>query len=433
MTKQDFDLILIESFVHSTKQSYFKAKREEFKCDIEEYCTGLRESFDRLIEEVNKPDYEYCEIFFPNGTVQAYIGYARSAIESKFKDPLDEESQFQIDDCKISYPQLRTKFEYFGKPITLSVEIMTLIGVDLEKYLQSVALVEPEQKELNRKLKCHIEINFNETSPEYYLKKSVEIVPQIPEWPDDPKEAFDLFKNYYAQKNLLIEAYIFLNQFFTWNEKAINDKLNQINLFIEKAKKIDLKKAFNNSYAEYEYNEYLYLRFSNDFYNHKHIKNEADDIGVFYGKYFLFKDLLESKLNKQQMQEAGIKIESARSNELKQKKMDDSTPISQNATTESLERIISLSGWSHRPEIRIVFEFLNDNYLRDANDKEFSAFAFILYQTGYYNNIRTFEGFKKLLAEAYNRKPPLYKPNAIRDLAEKLKVKYHYLDKLPTK
>jgi len=146
MTKQDFDLILIESFVHVSKQSYFNGKREEYKCYVDEYCTGLKDSFDRLNDEVNKPDYEYCEIMFPNGTVQAYIGYARSTIEAKFKDPLDEESQFQIDDCKIVYPHLRTKFEYFGKSITLSVEIMAAIWADLEKYLRSVAPVEPQQK-----------------------------------------------------------------------------------------------------------------------------------------------------------------------------------------------------------------------------------------------------------------------------------------------
>jgi hypothetical protein len=145
MTKQDFDLILIESFIHSTKQSYFNGKREEYRCDVEEYCNGLNESLKRLNDEVNKPDYEYCEIMFPSGTVRTYIGFARSTIEAKFKDPLDEESQFQIDDCKIVYPRLRTKFEYFGKPITLSVEIMAAIWVDLEKYLQSVAPDQPQQ------------------------------------------------------------------------------------------------------------------------------------------------------------------------------------------------------------------------------------------------------------------------------------------------
>jgi hypothetical protein len=146
MTKQDFDLILIESLGHETRQSYFKGKREEFKCDVDEYRAGLVESFERLFKEVNQPDYEYCEITFPDGKIKKYSGFEQGRVRAMFRDDQEEEYQYPIDECKIVYPLLRTRFEYLGHNFTLSPLIMAVIWGDLYKYIKSVAPVEPQRE-----------------------------------------------------------------------------------------------------------------------------------------------------------------------------------------------------------------------------------------------------------------------------------------------
>ncbi|MEI7424297.1 MAG: hypothetical protein WCK18_19500 [Prolixibacteraceae bacterium] len=168
--------------------------------------------------------------------------------------------------------------------------------------------------------------------------------------------------------------------------------------------------------------------------NLKKWKSEGYEGGKYYRAWFIVLanyQIFDEYFNSRK--ETVAKIESIVFVDPQQKKTDDSVQLNQNATPESIEKIINRSIYKHRKEIEEVLGYLNDNLLSEANDKEFTAFAFILYKTDYFNNIRTFEGFKKLLAEAYNRKQPLYKPNAIKDLAEKLKVKYHCLDKLQTK
>jgi hypothetical protein len=166
---------------------------------------------------------------------------------------------------------------------------------------------------------------FIETSPEYYLDKKNELNEKYriefvatkeyiekygsfwpgikigdkgsnpPKWPIEPKEAFELFKNYYAKEWFLVEVSGFLNNYYTWNNRAMQDELKKIIQFIDNTKDIDLKEAY-----EYPHkcglNESYFLKLANGYYNKKHIEYDSSGAKLIYGKYFLFKELLEKKL-----------------------------------------------------------------------------------------------------------------------------------------
>lgn len=149
MTKQDFDLILIESFVHSTKQSYFNGKREEYRCDVDEYCTGLKESFKRLNDEVIITNPFRCVITKPNG--EELFATLRNDVKVGYDDEDEPDNEFlrYAGMGKLSFPfknSIDLRQATNGKfNFQLTAEMMEELWVDLEKYLQSVAPVEPQQ------------------------------------------------------------------------------------------------------------------------------------------------------------------------------------------------------------------------------------------------------------------------------------------------
>ena len=69
MKRIDFDLIIAESISHTTKSSFFEAKRNEFECIPEEYFKGLTESYKRLYKETHETDYNWCNNTELNGKV----------------------------------------------------------------------------------------------------------------------------------------------------------------------------------------------------------------------------------------------------------------------------------------------------------------------------------------------------------------------------
>ena len=58
MTSTDFAKILIESLSHTTKNSYFEDQMETHNCNIEEFNSGLKKSFDDLNELINTNDIQ---------------------------------------------------------------------------------------------------------------------------------------------------------------------------------------------------------------------------------------------------------------------------------------------------------------------------------------------------------------------------------------
>jgi len=58
MTSTDFAMILIESLSHTTKNSYFEDQMETHNCNIEEFNSGLKKSFEDLNEVINSNDIQ---------------------------------------------------------------------------------------------------------------------------------------------------------------------------------------------------------------------------------------------------------------------------------------------------------------------------------------------------------------------------------------
>ncbi|MFW5886370.1 MAG: hypothetical protein ACOCUL_01310 [Bacteroidota bacterium] len=173
------------------------------------------------------------------------------------------------------------------------------------------------------------DIDFNLTVPEYFLNKERElqdkfrvqfivnrkfiedlgemgkghkvgdIASKYPDWPENKAEAFELFENYYSKSKFLIEVAGFLNKIFEWNEKAMTEKLDEINDFIEEAKQIKQETAYQNVDGNHrEMQKRICLRLKHGYYKTKNIKFDCNLHGAayVYGKYFLFKKLLEEKI-----------------------------------------------------------------------------------------------------------------------------------------
>lgn len=133
MTAKDFYLILIESLLHEARQTYFNAKREQFKCNPDEYFTGLMNSFKRLNDEVNKTDYLSAIVTTPEGEEREY---------HLSSDSSSEQTIFLGTIGKVSFPKKRTidlrsftdgKFTGY-----LTAELMAGLWPDLHKYFQSI-------------------------------------------------------------------------------------------------------------------------------------------------------------------------------------------------------------------------------------------------------------------------------------------------------
>jgi len=177
-----------------------------------------------------------------------------------------------------------------------------------------------------------IKIDFKKTSPEYFLDKIEELKDEYrvefqiteqwiteldphnyhkdlkvgnirtspPEWPKNPPEAFELFKNFYAKQWQLIEVGGFLDTFKSWDKIAMTQRLQKLKKFIKEAKKSDQDRLFGDYQLTNDERSkliYLKLRPETDYYNRNHIQYDYEAAKVVYGRYFLFKELLEQKLN----------------------------------------------------------------------------------------------------------------------------------------
>ena len=88
-----------------------------------------------------------------------------------------------------------------------------------------------------------------------------------------------------------------------------------------------------------------------------------------------------------------------------------------------------------KKRVRNILTELNERkLLTDSIDKEFTAIASILYNTGWVVNINTFTAWLLLLSNACNRvKKPNYKESGVKDSVKQIKQKYQFLDSLPSK
>ncbi len=117
-----------------------------------------------------------------------------------------------------------------------------------------------------------------------------------PSIPTNPIEAFELFKNYYAQFQFEVQKSLF-HDLQTFNKGTINAEIKEIEDWMNKLEKISLSKAYQNKNSYYPIViEYLKLR--DGFYERNRMTdlqmNENSPAAIVYGRYFLFYEYLQS-------------------------------------------------------------------------------------------------------------------------------------------
>jgi len=127
MKSRDFDLILIESLSHETKQSFFAENRELFKCNPDEYSKGLLDSYTRLNNETHETDFTRCIITKKNG--DEVFGTIRNADDDYLFGKIGKVTYPYKKIIRVDVPELCFR---------LTAEMMEKLWPELQLYLQSV-------------------------------------------------------------------------------------------------------------------------------------------------------------------------------------------------------------------------------------------------------------------------------------------------------
>ena len=132
------------------------------------------------------------------------------------------------------------------------------------------------------------------------ITKEGDIITKNPPIPNNPKEAFELFKNYYGAKQFEVNKLHFCQKYLAWNEAAIKAEIKIIEDWIKKGEQINYSDCTINSFGNIENShsqEHEYLRFKNGFYDgylmtwEQH--QETSNASTVYGRYFLFYEYLK--------------------------------------------------------------------------------------------------------------------------------------------
>ncbi|GAB5400137.1 MAG: hypothetical protein Aureis2KO_17220 [Aureisphaera sp.] len=126
----------------------------------------------------------------------------------------------------------------------------------------------------------------------------------IPE-PKNKTELFERFKKLNAQRLFEARQRLFEKKYGNASKKVIEDELYQINHFISEANRLSTTKSFENKYVDdaYQRNLHEYSRLTNGYYENPNKPFSAfgyynNNAPLIYGEYVLFKEWLESELNK---------------------------------------------------------------------------------------------------------------------------------------
>jgi hypothetical protein len=121
-----------------------------------------------------------------------------------------------------------------------------------------------------------------------------------PKIPNNAKDAFKLFVDYYAHFNFYTQVNLFFDTYLSFESKAaIKEEIAEIEAFITEANKVRYKDASKDHFTIDDYFEYK--RFSEGYYNDSLMDeakfNESSRAASVYGKYILFYAHLKNKLN----------------------------------------------------------------------------------------------------------------------------------------
>jgi hypothetical protein len=128
------------------------------------------------------------------------------------------------------------------------------------------------------------------------------ITSKNPHIPNTPKEAFELFKNYYAAIQLSVQKNLFIDKYRIWNESSMKAELSVIDEWISIAEKLNYADCFSHQGGPINthIDAYEYLRLKNGFYEgylmtwEQH--SDMSTTAMVYGRYFLFRSYLLDKL-----------------------------------------------------------------------------------------------------------------------------------------
>ncbi len=127
-------------------------------------------------------------------------------------------------------------------------------------------------------------------------KKKGDIIKRLPPMPNEPKEAFELFKNYYAAIQFELQKHLFEERGNVWNKACIKVEIEAIELWINETKKINYKDCLRNHLNNIQYynsEPHEFLRLTNGFYEGSVMSNYHETAATVYGRYFLFYEYLK--------------------------------------------------------------------------------------------------------------------------------------------
>lgn len=288
----------------------------------------------------------------------------------------------------------------------------------------------------------NINIDFNQTEPEYYLNKRTELEKHYSEqfiidndtllkysylnethkigdnterrkpYSEKPIEAFELFKNYYAYADFLFLVSDFLkNNLNKWDTDCIKFKIDELNIFISKSKKINPTKAFKNLVKSTDIEGYdnmkgnlligtnyswtvddiqEYIKLDKGYYNLNHIllNNSNIECKRVYSLYFLFYSLLMDKLKPKENKSVfptNLTIET------RQKLCDEiinnkgKRKINLNNKTIYTEVFLNIS-MKHKPTLSYLFGGVKPEKIEKINIKSHQAVYELLLEISAYKN-----------------------------------------------
>ena len=128
----------------------------------------------------------------------------------------------------------------------------------------------------------------------------------LPEIPNEPKEAFKLFIEFYAAWHCELQKEMFETSYKVWNESTIKAELDKIDEWINNTSSIKLADAvigtigINRTILNANSDLHEFVRLKSEFYEGYLMGREQHNLqsiaATVYGRYFLFKNFLIERL-----------------------------------------------------------------------------------------------------------------------------------------
>jgi hypothetical protein len=165
-----------------------------------------------------------------------------------------------------------------------------------EAYNKAWEEANTEVELLNKKYRIEY-IYTKEDAKELPTVKAGNKTTRNPLVPNNPKESFQLFKDFYAMIHFHLQKPDFIAKYRIWNKPSVKAEIEEIEKWINEAKALKHKDALEGSNKHLP--QYEYLRLANGYYDgyamtwHEHqITSTAANV---YGRYFLFYEYLKEK------------------------------------------------------------------------------------------------------------------------------------------